>query len=329
VTEYDGFPVNPDTHEASELSDLCGNRLSVYNPHVDIIESAIAHNKNKVFAYFKAVGAIGLTTTTPSAGRAYLQINMDIDNNANTGYCPSLGGYYPQQCGVDLSFEIEMYNGTFNTGHIILHAHKNESDIPLIQSEILTGFFAPNGPDLPYNLYEEWVYYDKQPPQEEIDRCNKGVVNGNGDGFFKVEYSNNHKDAWVCFMSDECDGPFAGVFEYGFSEDQTELEMGVPFEAFMYNSLTNEPNLQLGMSITMQMNLETSDELSIPNNLWASDAVLPFSYAFEDDEEGGSNSQDRQTAIAGSVGTVVGVLVGAGAMALYFQRRAKYSEIPA
>jgi hypothetical protein len=45
---------------------------------------------------FQAVGKIGDTVTT--GGRAYLQVNMDMDNNPTTGYCVGTGGYCKGHC---------------------------------------------------------------------------------------------------------------------------------------------------------------------------------------------------------------------------------------
>ena len=35
-----------------------------------------------------------------------------MDNDWATVYCVGTGGYYPSVCGIDMAFEIEMYNGT-------------------------------------------------------------------------------------------------------------------------------------------------------------------------------------------------------------------------
>jgi len=37
------------------------------------------------------------------------------------------GGYWPSFCGADIHVEVEMYNGSFNTGHFVLHS-MNETD---------------------------------------------------------------------------------------------------------------------------------------------------------------------------------------------------------
>jgi len=36
--------------------------------------------------------------------------------------CVLVGGYYPTTCGTDVHFELEMFNGSFNTAHYLLHA---------------------------------------------------------------------------------------------------------------------------------------------------------------------------------------------------------------
>ncbi len=59
------------------MTDQCLVRPSIWNPNADLVEYALAHDENNVYAYFKAVGEIGKTKPF-SKGRFYIQINLDM-----------------------------------------------------------------------------------------------------------------------------------------------------------------------------------------------------------------------------------------------------------
>lgn len=82
---------------------------------------------------------------------------------------------------------------------------------------------------VPYKPYGEWVYYPagNPPTESESQRC-AASINGRTSGPYALP-----DGAQVCFVSDKCSGPFQGSFQYAFSKDGTELEMAVPFAAFL------------------------------------------------------------------------------------------------
>jgi hypothetical protein len=97
-----------------------------------------------------------------------------MDNNQGTGYCVGTGGYFPSVCGIDMAFEIEFYNGTFNTEHFLLHAAKDEAEKILDMNdqkqgkkmlEFLNNLIGGKGvvrladSVIGYKPYTEWVYW--------------------------------------------------------------------------------------------------------------------------------------------------------------------------
>jgi len=183
---------------------------------------------------------------------------LDADNNQTTGYCINLGGYYPTTCGTDLHFEIEMYNGTFNTAHYLLHSAWDERSYQRAYEEQKRGVVTFDGPAT-YHPYTEWVYYDRAHPMppDEVKRCPDGphtLPNG----------------AQICFVEDKAPGPFQGVMQYAFSKDDTMMEMSAPFEGFM-NKSDGTPVVGMGTMLHFTMALETSGELQ-RDDKWSTDA---------------------------------------------------------
>jgi len=270
----DGFPPLPDVHDTTG-SDLCSNHSYRWNPVVDVMQIAVAHDETYIYAYFKGVGTIGKTTVGEKgqgAGRLYIQVNIDVDNNYTTGYNGGDGGYFPNQQGVDVAFEIEMFNGSFNTGHVVLHAAQaTNADRNRSMEDQKQGKCTLANQIFPYKGYTEWVYYDKDhpPTASEVARCGSTSWT---HGLYTLP-----DGAQICFISDECNGPYQGAFKYAFSANGDELELGAPYASFLTRSDTNQPVLQPGMTVSIQGSFETSGQLSIPPD-WASDATLPFAY---------------------------------------------------
>jgi hypothetical protein len=95
----------------------------VQHEDVDLLEFKFAHDANNLYAYFRATGEIGRTQTAAAgqAGRYYVIVTIDVDNDDVTGYWLHEGGYYPTTNGYDMNMEVEYYDGAFNTGHYINH----------------------------------------------------------------------------------------------------------------------------------------------------------------------------------------------------------------
>lgn len=345
--EMDALPPVPDVHD-TDVEGYCGGEtapvLRVNNSRVDVLEFAMAHDKSRVYAYFRATGKIGETQVGNSngsvaAGRAYLQIAMNMDNNDMTGYCTYGGGYLPNACGSDMAFEIEMYNGSVNTGHVLLHARWNGSETSTQQEEQKQGVVTLAGP-AQYKNYTQWVYWtaDAPPTAEEAARCTAGQAipegqQGRTEGPYTLP-----SGATICFVSDKCNGRFTGALQYAFSPDFTQLELSIPFEAFM-KTANGTALLSLGKSVMVQGTMETSPELcdSTPKN-WASDATFAFAYHFDAEEGGGgtagSSSDDSSKdglSLIGQILVPIGALLlgvmGGAWVACFVARRRDYEEI--
>lgn len=195
---------------------------------------------------------------TTQAGRSYIQIMLDVDNSLDTGYCTNLGGYYPFVCGIDMHFELEMYNGTFNTAHLLLHAMNDNATYTKAKSENERGIVSLAG-NSTYKPYTEWIYYNKQHPltESEKKRCPDGPY------FFGDSEA-------ICFVEDKVNGPFKGAMNFGFSDDKHSVEISAPFGAFLKYA-NGEPVIKIGNKINIAMALEVSGEYSVPVGSWATD----------------------------------------------------------
>ena len=82
-----------------------------------------------------------------------------------------MGGYYPSQCGVDVAFELEMYDNRLNTAHYLQHSLEKQSDVDNAMKMNKEGlqYFAP----ATYKPYTEYVYWtaDAPPTRDERERC--------------------------------------------------------------------------------------------------------------------------------------------------------------
>jgi hypothetical protein len=175
-----------------------------------------------------------------------------------------------------MAFEIEMFNGTFNTGHILLHSMNDTADYQQQQQTIInTGGIGYASGTVPYKPYAEWVYWSasKPPNAEEAARC-AAAVNGLTSGPYRLPDGSS-----LCFVTDKCAGPFQGAFQFAFSSDGHELEIGTPFASFLHLQATGKPALGIDSVVNVQFTLETSRELSIPLD-WCSDGTESFVYHF-------------------------------------------------
>jgi hypothetical protein len=135
-------------------------------------------------------------------------VNIDVDNDWRTGYSSSLGGYYPNQNGVDMAFELEFFNGTLNTAHVILHNMANDTDKPAVEALNKRGRVFFDGP-ANYKSYTEWAYWSATvpPTSEEAARCAAGPSSLSSGPFQLPD------GAWICFVFDKCNGPFTGAMQ--------------------------------------------------------------------------------------------------------------------
>jgi hypothetical protein len=237
---------------------------------VDILEYKFAHDENNLYAYFRSRGAIGQTQRQGQgngrAGRYYVIVTIDVDNDNATGYELRDGGYWispgwPLSNGYDMNMEIEFFDGAFNTGHYINHGALDDAQLPALEEQQKQGIVdvLPGS----YDSYTQWVMFDD-------------AMSGDhdlGDG------------TSITFVEDR--GPVhQGMIRTALSPDGHELEMVAPFTGFMsYPGAGGErgdPIMALGRTIDIAFSLEHSGELvarptdpDFPVD-WASDTAAPI-----------------------------------------------------
>jgi hypothetical protein len=237
-------------------------------PDIDIVEYKFTHDENNLYAYFKSRGVIGNTQRESDgngrAGRYYVIVTIDVDNDNATGYELSDGGYYPSSNGYDMNMEIEYFDGEFNTGHYLNHGAMTEDELPALEEQQKQGIVEI----LPgtYDNYTQWVMFENS-TEGDHDM---------GDG------------TSITFVSDR--GPAFeehSLIRAELSPDGHELEMIAPFAGFMsYPGAApgqrGDPIIQLGRTIDISFSLESSGELTTPpgdpnpNGEWGSDTAPPI-----------------------------------------------------
>ncbi len=237
---------------------------------VDILEYKFTHDAENVYAYFKATGVIGNTqvetydgdgAVVDRAGRYYVIVTIDVDNDDATGYPLHEGGYYPTTPGYDMNFEVEYYNGEYNTGHYLQHGCLN-----LVEKEqafIDQSFGLVDVRAGTYAYYTQWVWWDNPLT---------------GDILINEDYSDgSHTDASITWVWDK-EGIYNGVIiEVNLSADGTEIEVKAPFRGFMkyLTGHNEEAIMKLGRTIDASFSLEASGELAVVQE-WASDTGQPI-----------------------------------------------------
>lgn len=248
---HDGIP---DTHhtDADTLSAVPDYRN---HPDVDLLEYKFTHDENNLYAYFRADGVIGRTQQASEgrAGRYYVIVTIDVDNDDSTGYYLHEGGYFPTS-GVDrydMNMEAEFYDGQLNTAHYLSHDAVGTRELHQDFLDLTSGAYARSnpGPYTPgfvqpapgtYDEYTQWVY---------------------------------HVDDTLTLVEDR--GPVVtGIMTLALSPDGHELEMRAPFKGFL-NNASGVPNMALGKTIDVSFSLEASGELA-PDGDWASDTADPI-----------------------------------------------------
>ncbi len=250
----------------------------VDHPDVDILTHKVSHDEENFYFYFEATGEIGRTQIEDlgnglRAGRYYVIVTIDVDNDDVTGYPLYEGGYYTgttDTTGYDANGEIEFYNGAFNTGHYLQHGATNDTELEQAFDDQSNGGYVWDPPNTPktqgpftpgfvnvlpgsYDYYTQWVYRENDPG-----------FGGNDS---------------VTFVQDR--GPvIAGNITYALSADGHQLEMKVPFKGFLEDAEGN-PIVGIGDTVDLSFSLEASGELSNestpanPDGEWASDTAEP------------------------------------------------------
>jgi len=233
------------------------------HPDIDILEYKFTHDQHNLYAYIRSRGVIGNTQREADgngrAGRFYVIVTIDVDNDNTTGYELSEGGYYPSSNGYDMNMEIEFYDGAFNTGHYINHGALTEAELPALEAQQNQGIVDVRPGT--YDNYTQWVMFGDS-------------TSGDHD---------LHDGTSITHVSDK--GPvYQGLISGALSPDAHQLEMVAPFVGFMsypgaQPGQRGDPIMALGRTIDISFSLEASGELTTPpgdNGEWASDTAAPI-----------------------------------------------------
>lgn len=223
---------------------------------VDLVEFKFTHDEENLYAYFRSRGVIGRTQSSGmgTAGRYYVIVTIDVDNDDSTGYPLHEGGYYPTSDGYDMNMEVEFYDGAFNTGHYLNHGCLNLTEYNLAQVEQANGVVDVRPGT--YDWYTQWVWWDT--PQ--------GIPG-------EITLPDGHST--IVWVADK--GPvYQGILEIALSADGHEAEMKAPFRGFMMDkNAPGTPIMALGKIVDASFSLEASGELAVGGQ-WASDTAEPI-----------------------------------------------------
>jgi len=241
----------PDVHDTNhdQPGDIPG---FVSHPDVDILEYKFTHDENNLYAYFRATGEIGRTQTDPpKAGRYYVIVTIDVDNDDTTGYWLHEGGYYPTSHGYDIYMGIEFYDGRFNNGRYVNHGARNQAELNQAFLDQRSGIVRVRPGS--YDWHTEWVWFDDLSGEHQLPPPDDA--------------------ASITFIV--CQGPpYDGIVEGALSADSRELEMMGPFRGWMRHP-GGTPIMKLDNTIDISFSLEASGELA-PGGTWASDTAEPI-----------------------------------------------------
>ncbi|MBI2434067.1 MAG: hypothetical protein HYV26_14500 [Candidatus Hydrogenedentes bacterium] len=227
--------------------------LLVDHPDVDLLSFKFTHDEESVYAYFRSRGVIGRTqqASAGKAGRYYVIVTIDVDDDDVTGYPLHEGGYYPTSAGYDMNMEVEFYDGAYNTGHYLNHGCLNEEEFFAAQEDQKQEIVDVRPGT--YDWYTQWVMFLEPQgfPEEFILPSGRSIV-------------------WV-----EDKGPvYQGILTIAVSPDGHEAEMKAPFVGFMRYP-TGEPIVSMGRTMDISFSLEASGELA-PDGEWGSDTADPI-----------------------------------------------------
>lgn len=241
----------PDTHD-TDHSDPEDIPAFVRHPDVDLVEYKFTHDRENLYAYFRAAGEIGRTISTSRHGRYYVIVTIDVDQDTATGYGLHEGGYFPTSYGYDMNMEVEFYDGAFNTGHYLNHGARDQVELEAAIEDQRHGTvrIRPGS----YDFYSQWVWFDSTE-----------------EGDYSLPPPN--ENASITFVEDR--GPvLQGIIRIATSPDRHEAEMVAPFRGFMRDP-SGAPILSVEKTINISFSLEASGELA-PDREWASDTGDPI-----------------------------------------------------
>ncbi len=241
----------------------------VDHPDVDLVEFKFTHDGENLYAWFRARGQIARTAFDPDpnrGGRSYTIVTIDVDQDDETGYPLHEGGYYPTTRGYDLNMEVEHYDGTFNTGHYLLHGCLDDASYDASEAEQSQGLVSivPGN----YDCYTQWVWYDDPP-----GFANEIILPSGEAIYWVVDKGPVYPDS---------------IVEFAISADGHSAEMKSPNRGFMRNSQDGTPVIALGKVLDLSFSLEGSPEL-VPSEDWGSDTADPINGYVLGSELAGSN----------------------------------------
>jgi hypothetical protein len=270
----------PDVHD-TDHGTLDGVPGFIDHPDVDILKYKFTHDENNLYAYFKVGedGKIGNTQTADQgrAGRYYVIVTIDVDNDNSTGYLLHEGGYYPTS-GVDtydMNMEAEFYDGQLNTAHYLSHDAKDVDGTDGLQTDfydLTDGAYTPTlqidepGPPIVYEIKDSEIIANSGP-------YTPGFVEpeeGNYDNYTQWVY---HDDDTLTHVQDR-GSIIEGIMRVALSPDGHEIEIAAPFKGFLNDSQGN-PNMALGKTLDISFSLESSGEFNRRSE-WASDTADPI-----------------------------------------------------
>ena len=247
---HDGIP---DTHDTDHNG--VGDVPSYVNhPDIDLLEYKFAHDEENLYAYFRATGEIGRTSTSPArAGRYYVIVTIDVDDDDVTGYPIHEGGYYPTSGGYDMNMEVEFYNGEFNTGHYLNHGCLNPSQLAQAVEDQKNGIVNV----LPgtYDYYSQWVWFDG-PDHRRLSNSRRRTT-------IRASRSSRIRDRSITVFS-----------KSPFPTTATRRRWSPPSAASCATTGAIR-SWRLGKTIDISFSLEASGELA-PGGEWASDTGDPI-----------------------------------------------------
>ncbi|MBC8353062.1 MAG: alpha/beta hydrolase [Planctomycetes bacterium] len=241
-----------DTHDTDHIERDDTPRL-VNHPDVDLLEYKVAHDADNLYVYLRSKGVIANTQRSADgqAGRYYVIVTIDVDNDDKTGYWIGEGGYYPTTRGYDVNAEVEFYDGELNTACYLNHG-------ALDQKELAQAF-------LDQSLEKYRAGHDGPYPAGFMR-----VLPGTYDHYTQWVY---HADDTITFVRDK--GPVVrGIANAVVSSDGHQIEAKFPFKGFLLDE-HGKPVLQLGTKVDISFSLEASGELA-PDGAWASDTGEPI-----------------------------------------------------
>jgi hypothetical protein len=250
----------------------------VDHPDVDLLEFKFTHDNDNLYAWFRARGQLARTANFEQdgrRGRSYTIVTIDVDQDDVTGYPLHEGGYFPTTPGYDVNMEVEHYDGTFNTGHYLLHGCLDDASFAASQEEQAQGLVSivPGN----YDCYTQWVWYDDPPGFDPLTHGNAVILPGGEAIYWVVDRGPAYPDS---------------IVEFALSADGHSGEMKAPLRGFMRSSADGMPIIAIGKVLDLSFSLEGSGEFS-PDDMWASDTADPINGYFMGSELAGSNG-DRK-----------------------------------